>query len=358
MKKFLIVICLYVVSAVSVCAQVSVEASIDSIEMLIGEQVHVTLKTTTPEKAHVVFPILKPRQMLTPGVEVVGAEDLGSELIDNGMVVYQRKYTLTSFDGKLYYLPPFSVNVDGKTYKSKSLALKVVDVDVDTAHVEKFFGAQDVQDNPFLWSEWSSLFWSSVIMFLLTCMVSYLYIRLRQGKPVVTPRLKIVRRLLPHQKAMKEIEQIKADGMSNTENPKEYYTKLTDTLRKYIQERYGFNAMEMTSSEIIDQLTQTGDAKALNELTTLFRTADLVKFAKYSTLINENDMNLVSAIEFINSTKIENQPVEQVVKPQLSEEDKHTVKTRRTLKTIIWAVAVICICLLVYVVYGVYQLMQ
>lgn len=34
-------------------------------------------------------------------------------------------------------------------------------------------------------------------------------------------------------------------------------------------------------------------------------TADLVKFAKYSTLINENDMNLVNAIEFINQTKQE-----------------------------------------------------
>lgn len=358
MKKFLILTWIFIASSLSLSAQVSVEATIDSIEMFIGQQVHVTLKTTTLEKANVVFPILKPRQALTPGVEVVGATDLGSESIDNGMVVRQRKYTITSFDGNLYYLPPFSVKVDGKIYKSKSLALKVLEVDVDTANIEKFYGPQDVQDNPFQWSDWSSIFWSSVLMFLLTAIGSYLYIRLRQGKPVVTPKLKLVHRLLPHQKAMKEIEQIKADGMSNTENPKEYYTKLTDTLRKYIQERYGFNAMEMTSSEIIQHLMQTNDTKALDELTTLFRTADLVKFAKYSTMINENDMNLVSAIEFINSTKIENQPVEQVIKPQLSEEDKQTVKTRRTLKTIIWSITIASIALLVYVIYGVYQLMQ
>lgn len=357
MKKLLILIWMLAVT-VGVGAQVAVEATIDSIEMLIGEQVHVTLKATAPEKAQVVFPILKPRQVLTPGVEIVKAVDLGSESIDNGQVVYLRQYTLTSFDGKLYYLPPFTVKVDGKPYQSKSLALKVLEVDVDTANVEKYFGPQDVQDNPFEWADWSPLFWSSVLMLLLATVGAYLYIRLRQGKPVVTPRLKIVHRLLPHQKAMKEIEQIKAEGMSTKEDPKAYYTRLTDTLRKYIQERYGFNAMEMTSTEIIHHLTQAGDTQALGELTTLFRTADLVKFAKYSTLINENDMNLVSAIEFINSTKIENQPAEQVVKPQLSEEELHTVKTRHALKAVIGVVAVASVALLVYVIYGVYQLMQ
>ncbi len=37
----------------------------------------------------------------------------------------------------------------------------------------------------------------------------------------------------------------------------------------------------------------------------LFQTADLVKFAKHSPLMNENDMNLVNAVEFINNTKVE-----------------------------------------------------
>lgn len=65
---------------------------------------------------------------------------------------------------------------------------------------------------------------------------------------------------------MKEIEQIKADKMVSSENQKEYYTKLTDTLRRYIEERYKFSAMEMTSSEIIERLTRDGDQKSLDEL--------------------------------------------------------------------------------------------
>ena len=210
-----------------------------------------------------------------------------------------------------------TVKIDGKPYQSKSLALKVLTIEVDTLHAEQFFGPKDVQDNPFQWSDWSRPFWGSVLMLVLMAIGYYLYLRLRDNKPIIS-HIRIVKRLLPHQKAMKEIEQIKADKMVTSENSKEYYTKLTDTLRKYIEERYGFSAMEMTSSEIIDRLMSTQDQKALDELRQLFTTADLVKFAKYSTLINENDANLVNAIEFINQTKLENMPVEESVKPQLS----------------------------------------
>ena len=182
-------------------------------------------------------------------------------------------------------------------------------------------------------------------------------LRLRDNKPIIT-HIRIVKRLLPHQKAMQEIEQIKADKMVASENSKEYYTKLTDTLRKYIEERYGFNAMEMTSSEIIEKLTATQDEKGLSELRHLFLTADLVKFAKYSTLINENDMNLVNAIEFINQTKLENVPVEETIQPQLTEEDQRTQKERRVLKTAITAVSVVCVLLFAYVVYTLYLLLN
>ncbi len=362
MKKTLLLIILSVGTLVA-SAQVTVEAAIDSIEMLIGEQVHVTVTATMKEGSKVEFPVFKPMQQLIPGIEVLKSTELGTKGKDGGFVDRQVVYTLTSFDDTLYYLPPFVVKVDGKPYESKSLALKVVGIEVDTTRVDQFFGPKDVQDNPFLWSDWSLLFWLSVLMLVLMAVGYYLYMRLRDNKPIIT-HIRIVKRLLPHQKAMKEIEQIKADKMQNSENPKEYYTKLTDTLRKYIEDRYGFNAMEMTSSEIIERLEKaltddTKDAATMKaELRQLFTTADLVKFAKYSTMINENDANLVSAIDFINQTKLENMPTEETVKPELTEADQRTVKTRRVLKLVITLITVACVVLLVYVFYGLYQLLN
>ena len=327
-------------------AQASIEAKIDPIEMMIGEQATVTLTVQAGEGANVQWPTFQPRQQIVPGVEVLATHTSSQTMT----------LTLTSFDGNLYHLPPFKVKVNNKEVKSADLALKVVEMEVDTTHMEKFFGPKDVQDNPFQWSDWSQPFWLSVLMLVLAALGYYLYLRLRSNKPVIA-HIKIVKRLLPHQKAMKEIEQIKADKMVTSENQKEYYTKLTDTLRKYIEERYGFSAMEMTSSEIIDRLMSTGDQQSLDELRQLFTTADLVKFAKYSTMINENDANLVSAIDFINQTKLENQPVEEVQKPQLSEADQRSQKERRVLKAVIWIVTIATAALFCYIVYTVSQLL-
>ena len=350
---------LFIILAMSVLAmsaQVSVEAEIDSIQIFVGQQAHVTLSATAKENAKVEFPQFKPTQYVTPGVEVLDYKELEKKEQDNGFVTRRVVYTMTSFDDTLYYLPPMEVKIDGKPYQSKSLALKVLTIEVDTLHAEQFFGPKDVQNNPFQWSDWSLPFWLSVLMLVLLAVGYYLYLRLRDNKPIIS-HIRIVKRLLPHQKAMKEIEQIKADKMVTSENSKEYYTKLTDTLRKYIEERYGFSAMEMTSSEIIERLTSAQDQKALDELRQLFTTADLVKFAKYSTLINENDANLVNAIEFINQTKLENVPVEETVKPQLSEEDQRSQKTRRMLKTVISVIGVISLAIFGYVVYTLYMLL-
>ena len=356
MKRIFIFIILTVCTLASM-AQVSVEAKIDSLEMVIGQQTDVTVTVTAKEGDQVEFPNFKPLQQIIPGVEIVESGPMTTSGKSDGSCLFQRNYTLTSFDGKLYYLPPFAVKVNGKEYKSKSLALKVLEIEVDTTNVGKFFGPKDVQDNPFSWQEWSVIFWLSLIMLAMISITYYLYLRLRDNKPIVA-KIRIIKRLLPHQKAMKEIEAIKADKMVMSENQKEYYTKLADTRRKYIEERFGFRAMEMTSSEIIDRLTETQDSQALDELRLLFNTADLVKFAKYSTLINENDMNLVNAIEFINKTKVENQVEEIVEKPQMTQEEVRSVKTRRTLKIIIVTLAVASAAILIFEIYSLYNLVS
>ena len=347
MRQYLLLIVL-IDSALRCLAQSSVTAKIEPIEMMIGEQATVTLTVQTADDAKVDWPTFQPRQMLVPGVEVLNTQRTS----DHTMVI-----TLTSFDGNLYHLPPFKVKINGKEQQSADLALKVVEIEVDTTQLNKFFPPKDVQDNPFLWSDWSLSFWLSVLLLVLIALCGYLYLRLRDNKPVIS-HIKIVKRLLPHQKAMKEIEQIKANRMVASENAKEYYTKLTDTLRKYIEERYGFSAMEMTSSEIIERLTAAGDQQSLDELRQLFTTADLVKFAKYSTMINENDANLVSAIDFINQTKLENQPVEEVQKPVLSEADQRSQKERRVLKMVIWGIVAVAVLLFCYIVYSVWQLLM
>lgn len=355
MKRYLSFILLLFVALVVNAQKVNVETKIDSIEILVGEQAHLTLTVTMGDKQHLKMPFFKHSQYITPGVEVLSSTPADTSVLDNNMINVSKQYTLTSFDEHLYYLPPLTVTVDGKKYNSKSLALKVLTVPVDTLHPEKFYPVKDVQNNPFQWSDWSAIFWLSVLMAILFAIAYYLYLIIKGHKSIVV-HIKIIKRILPHQRAMKEIDEIKAGKMVTSENAKEYYTKLTETLRKYIEERFGFSAMEMTSVEIISHLQSSGDKKMLDELQELFATADLVKFAKYSTLINENDMNLVNAVEFINSTKLENQPTEQRVMPKLSKKDENSRKSRRLLKLgMILSVSIASI-LLGYIAYTLYEL--
>ena len=154
----------------------------------------------------------------------------------------------------------------------------------------------------------------------------YLIIRIRDNKPIIR-KIKVEPKLPPHQAALQEIERIKNEKVWQKGQPKEYYTELTDIIRTYIRDRFGFNALEMTSSEIIDKLLEIKDKEAISDLKFLFQTADLVKFAKHAPQINENDMNLINAVDFINETK---QPEEENQKPQPTE---ITIIEKRSLRT-------------------------
>ena len=349
-KKISIVI-LLILSVLPIKAQVEVKTQIDSTEILIGQQAHITLDITIKSGMKIAFPEYKPQQNITPGVEVLEQSIPDTSSLSDERLKISRVYTLTSFDENIYYIPAMNVKVDGKDYKSKELALKVLTVEVDTLHPEKFYPPKDVQNNPFKWEDWSALFWMGLLLTVLALLVYYLYTRYKENKPVIA-KVKFVKRLLPHQKAMNEIERIKADNLVSSENQKEYYTKLTDTLRKYIEERFGFSAMEMTSSEIISSLKANGDNEMIKELNELFETADLVKFAKYSTLINENDNNLVNAIQYINTTKMEDQPQVERIEPVLTTQEKQDMRYRSVLKWVIAILGVVCSAILIYIIYN------
>lgn len=346
MKHFKSLLIFFLLLPLSGFAQVIFEARIDTLLLLIGEQRELTLDVTCGAKQKVKMPDFRPMQPITDEVEIVDLLGTDTTLLDDGnrMQVIQR-YSITAWDSAFVLLPPFTVEVDGQSYQSKQLALKVLTIPVDTVHVDQFFPNKDIQRNPFSWDDWKPVIWFFVINQLLLLILLWLYSHWRENKPLIQI-IRRKRKLPAHQVAMNEIERIKGERKWAEEDSKEYYTQLTDTLRNYIRERYGFNAMEMTSTEIIERLLQEQDETALAELRHLFTTADLVKFAKWTTMINENDANLVSAIDFINQTKIEadpNAPEEEIIIPEEVKQIKARSLTMKIIMGVIIAVALVAI---------------
>lgn len=303
-------------------AQVTVTARLDSMQMFVGQQDGLELEVSMPASGKLQLPALKKGMEIIPGVEIVDMDAPDTVSMNEGkQLQVTQRYVITAWDSSFYYLPPMQVMVDSSVYESKALALRVYTLDVDTLNAEVFFPPRDIQELPFSWEDWKQIAYSLLAILPLVALIVAMAVLIKKGKPI----FRIIRRkkkIPAHQVAISEIERIKAQRTWAKEDSKEYYTLLTDALRTYIQERYAFSAMEMTSSEIIERLTQDGDQKSLDELREIFRTADLVKFAKWSTQINENDANLVAALQYVNETKIEEDPNVQPETEVIKETDK------------------------------------
>lgn len=107
----------------------------------------------------------------------------------------------------------------------------------------------------------------------------------------------------PHIVALRRLEKLRGEKLWQNGKEKQFYTGVTETLRTYIEARYSVSAMEKTSSEIMEELKDKEiEEKIYGRLEDLFKLSDLVKFAKYSPGIEENEEVIPTAVSFVNST--------------------------------------------------------
>ena len=192
---------LLIVIALPLQAQVTVNASIDSLLLLVGEQAHVKLEVSCPAEKELIMPTY-PNNMLMEGIEILGEVKTDTQYLNkrNHMVVTQA-YTVTSFDTAFYYIPPFEVLVDSVMYPSNSLALKVITFDVDTVDVEAIFPIKDVIKRPITLVETLPLSGSLVLVIVLCFLIPYLLKRYHDNKPILR-RVTIAPKLPPQQVAL------------------------------------------------------------------------------------------------------------------------------------------------------------
>ena len=353
-SKLVAIIGLLLMGVSKADAQVTVDAKIDSLQLLIGEQAKVELEVSLNANQKLQLPLFS--DTLVRGVEILEIAKPDTQMLNAGKrMLVKQEYTITSFDSALYYLPPFEVLVDDMPYRSKALALKVYSVPIDTLNPDQFFGPKSIREVSIIWEDISTIFWLTLLMVALGGLGYYLYIRFKDNKPIIR-KVKVEPKLPPHTLALQEIERIKGDKSLRIADPKTYYTELTDVLRTYMADRFGFNAMEMTSGEIIDKLLETNDKDSIRELKYLFETADLVKFAKHSPLMNENDMNLVNAVDFINNTKVEPDPNAKPEPTEITIEEKRSKQGRMVLLGSMVVIGIAVVVILYMVTKGIYNL--
>ena len=280
--------------------QTLIDVKVDTADILIGEQTTLHVTVTTDPNRRIIIPL--PGDTLMTGVEVLSVSDADSTIAD-GRLVIRRDILVTSFDSSLYLLPPF-IAIDGSdTIESDQVALKVSTVPVDVDNPEQFYDIKDVWKPPFVLADYYPWIFGILTALFIICVIGYLVQRYRRHRSEV-PVKPVEPELPPYEVAIRELDSIKDQKLWQQGLNKEYYTQVTDTLRRYISRRYGVNAMEKTSEEILAIIERETDERSVYDtLRQVLRLSDYVKFAKLHPLPDENDESMRNAYLFVNQTK-------------------------------------------------------
>lgn len=318
-RMLLLVVCL-LAGFTAGAQQTLIDVKVDTADILVGEQTTLHVTVTTDPNRRIIIPL--PSDTLMTGVEVISVSDADSTVAD-GRLVIRRDILVTSFDSSLYLLPPF-IAIDGAdTIASNQVALKVSTVPVDVDNPEKFYDIKDVWKPPFVLADYYPWIFGVLTALFLICVIGYLVQRYRRHRSEV-PVKPADPELPPYETAIRELDSIKDQKLWQQGLNKEYYTQVTDTLRRYISRRYGVNAMEKTSEEILAIIERESDEHTVYDtLRQVLRLSDYVKFAKLHPLPDENDESMRNAYLFVNQTKRTEAPQPDGTGPEtVTKEDK------------------------------------
>lgn len=245
---------------------------------------------------------------LTKEIEIVAEDPVDTLAHEGRRVTLRKRYTLTTFDEGTHPLGRFPAlytdkNIVDTLYSADSLILKVGTFAIDTTTMT-LRDIKPVRRAPFrpgemsLWVVGGS--WAVAIVGVVGW---WLWQRIRKRKRGERPAEPSTPDS-PHLAAIKALEALGSQKLWQNNKHKQYYTRLTDILRRYFEGRWGVAAMEMTSDEIVEAATAHGiTGVPMASLRGILKSADLVKFAKHKPEAEENEMVYTQAYYFVEETK-------------------------------------------------------
>lgn len=237
------------------------------------------------------------------------------DTIRNGnLTTYKQRLLITGFDSGLYYVPQFAFSVIPNNgapsiQQTDSFPILVQTVAVDTAQPYK-----GIKDIIYVKSSWRDYIWyiiGGTILAVLIAVVAIYFIR--NKKTAIPAYVPPPPTETPNERALRLLNELEQQKLWENNQPKEYHTLLVDTLRAYIEERFGVNVMELTSDEILYKVAvhkEMSQHRLL--LSNILYIADLAKFAKAQPTPMEHMSAIEYARQFVTATK----PVVIVSEPQ------------------------------------------
>ncbi len=282
---------------------VVVSAQLDSAQLMIGDQCGLHLQAVAENGEQVQFPVYG--EQLIGDVEIVDRTPIDTLSLRDGRKQLSQTLTVTSFKDSLFFIPPMAFTVGEDTFYSEPLTLNVIQpFEVDTTQ-NAITDIKPVYKAPIWW--WGIFRWVLLALGLAGIAIGIFYLvrYMKKRKASVGEEESAPELLRPAEEvALEKLDKIKEEKLWQQGRVKDYHTDLTDTIREYIARRFSISSQEQTSSEILNDMQPIlKDEKELYaSLKRMLSLADLVKFAKWNPLPDENEQALRSAYEFVNAT--------------------------------------------------------
>lgn len=305
-------------------SQDRLNATVDTNTILIGDQVSYKIIVETREGNLVVFPegaSFNPMEV----VESFTADT--SRLEDRFRLI--KEYALTQFDSGSYTIPRQQVLINERPYFTDSIQIEVNDVVVDTTK-QKMYAIKPAMEVP---SGFSIPVWLWILIgLLLVAAIIWFLLRRRKKK------LEAQKQLPPYERALFELQQLDQSHLLENRQTKEYYSKLTEAVRRYLEDEVHLRAMESTTSEVIQDLENkmaTGELKlsrqTIDELKIILQRADLAKFAnsRPDVITAKGDRSKIEHVIIDTKAAIPEPTEEELLKDEAYRREQLRKKNRR-----------------------------
>jgi len=279
MRKIIFVILIF-----SLNTLYSQKIEIDRDSILIGEQANI--KILNPLNIKNLWPEFK--DTLVSGLEIL---NINKDTVD-GFII--QNITVTSWDSGTYQIPHIA-------FSNKTIS-KSINLYVNSIKIESNAELKDIKSPKKAPINWIDIYpWIIILLFVILLLYLIKKYFLKNNNHQKDREIKIVE---PEDIiALENLQKTEEKKLWQNGYIKEYYSEISEIIRRYTEDRYSFNALEITTWEIITLLKDKIEEKELNKLTIILERADLAKFAKNKPSKEKNIESIELAKTFVNATK-------------------------------------------------------
>lgn len=252
--------------------------------------------------------------------------------LKDGKFLRELKYVLAVYATGEYEIPSITVKckVEGENIELKSspIQIKVKPVPNLSTDKDNVREVKPVVVPPVDYTKWKWATAISAIVIILLIIIIYLYRKFKKkaelGEIGLVPSRPI------DEITLEELDRIAKSDLLDNNMIKQYYTQVSDAIRNYLSVKFKFDAIDRTSSEIMQILSEKNLEASTYKLIDNFHTeSDLVKFAKLIPERKQCEDIIIIAKEIVHityqiqeETKVDAEAVPNIEEPKKEEETK------------------------------------